>query len=540
MNDQTDPQLLRAYAENRSEPAFAELVRRHVDFVHSAALRMVCDSHLAQDVTQGVFVALAKNADEIKDHPVLSGWLHRTAQNIAAQTVRTDVRRRARESEAATMNEMLATAPDASWEQIAPQLDAALGELGEADRDALLLRYFERKSAREMAQTLGVSEEAAQKRVNRAVERLREFFAKRGVTVGAGGLVVIISANAVQAAPAGLATAICAASLTGTAVATSTVVTATKTIAMTTFQKIAITATIAALVGTSLYEVRQASLLRDQNQALRQRLSPLAEQLDKLQSERDSAINRQVSLTEQMEKNKSDNGELLRLRGEITRLRADASRADDPAQTAAKQWFNRVAQLKQRLAQTPGANIPELKLLDDEDWLAAVKNPHLESDVEYRRALSTLRQAAESKVVSTFQQGLREFMKNNGKQFPTGLDQLQPYFDSPMDEAILQRWEITSPKTVPSLGVGRDYIITQKQAVDDVFDTRYAVGADGFGSTDFLSAETRTVMNPVYDAYRAAHNGEWPPHQSQLLPYATTPEQQTALQKLILRDSSSN
>jgi len=540
VNDQTDPQLLRAYAENRSEPAFAELVRRHVDFVHSAALRMVCDSHLAQDVTQGVFVALAKNADEIKDHPVLSGWLHRTAQNIAAQTVRTDVRRRARESEAATMNEMLATAPDASWEQIAPQLDAALGELGEADRDALLLRYFERKSAREMAQTLGVSEEAAQKRVNRAVERLREFFAKRGVTVGAGGLVVIISANAVQAAPAGLATAICAASLTGTAVATSTVVTATKTIAMTTFQKIAITATIAALVGTSLYEVRQASLLRDQNQALRQRLSPLAEQLDKLQSERDSAINRQVSLTEQMEKNKSDNGELLRLRGEITRLRADASRADDPAQTAAKQWFNRVAQLKQRLAQTPGANIPELKLLDDEDWLAAVKNPHLESDVEYRRALSTLRQAAESKVVSTFQQGLREFMKNNGKQFPTGLDQLQPYFDSPMDEAILQRWEITSPKTVPSLGVGRDYIITQKQAVDDVFDTRYAVGADGFGSTDFLSAETRTVMNPVYDAYRAAHNGEWPPHQSQLLPYATTPEQQTALQKLILRDSSSN
>ena len=84
MNDKTDSQLLRTYAEHRSEPAFAELVRRHVDLVYSAAVRLVCDSHLAQDVTQGVFVALANNAAELKDRPVLSGWLHRTAQNIAA------------------------------------------------------------------------------------------------------------------------------------------------------------------------------------------------------------------------------------------------------------------------------------------------------------------------------------------------------------------------------------------------------------------------------------------------------------------------
>jgi RNA polymerase sigma factor (sigma-70 family) len=129
VNDQTDSQLLRAYAEHRSETAFAELVRRHVDLVYSAARRMVCDSHLAQDVTQGVFIALAKSATELTDRPVLSGWLHRTAQNIAAQTVRTDVRRRAREQEAAAMNELLSAEPDALWKHIAPQLDAALGEL---------------------------------------------------------------------------------------------------------------------------------------------------------------------------------------------------------------------------------------------------------------------------------------------------------------------------------------------------------------------------------------------------------------------------
>ena len=204
MNDLTDPQLLRDYAERKSEIAFAELVRRHVDLVHSAALRMVCDAHAAQDVTQGVFVLLSRNAPQLLDRPTLEGWLHVTARNLAAKSVRTDVRRRAREQEAATMNELLSASPNTSWEHIAPHLDAALGELTEPERDALLLRYFKNHDLRTVGATLGISDDAAQKRVSRAVERLREFFAKRGVTVGASGLAVVISANAVQAAPVDL------------------------------------------------------------------------------------------------------------------------------------------------------------------------------------------------------------------------------------------------------------------------------------------------------------------------------------------------
>src|SRR2546426_9861808 len=214
---------------------------------------MVRDAHLAEDVAQGAFVALAQNARQLTDRPVLSGWLHRTAQNLAANAVRSDVRRRAHEQEAAVMNELLSDETEAVWERIAPHLDAALGELSEADRDALLLRYFECKSAREMAQTLGVSDEAAQKRVSRAVERLREFFAKRGVTVGASGLVIVISANAVQAAPVGLAVTIStAAALAGTTIATTATATATKAIAMTTLQKTLITASVIASVVTPL------------------------------------------------------------------------------------------------------------------------------------------------------------------------------------------------------------------------------------------------------------------------------------------------
>ncbi len=272
VNNLTDQQLLRAYAEQRSESAFAELVRRRVDLVYSAALRMVRDTHLAQDVTQGAFLALAQNASQLADHPVLSGWLHRTAQNLAVKVVRTDVRRRAREQEAATMNELLAGAPDAPWEQIAPHLDAALGELGESDRDALLLRYFERKTAQEIAQTLGISDEAAQKRVNRAVDRLREHLAKRGLAAGAAGLAAVIAANAVQAAPAGLAASITAVAtaLTAATFATAATTTASGTVTLIKMKIIAaiLVAAVAAGTATHFVRQRQTSLQTVQNPVL--------------------------------------------------------------------------------------------------------------------------------------------------------------------------------------------------------------------------------------------------------------------------------
>ena len=325
MDAQTDAQLLRAYAERRSDAAFAELVRRHIDLVHSAARRMVGDAHLAEDVTQATFLALAKSAAQLTVRAVLAGWLHRTAQNIAAQTVRTDVRRRAREQEAAAMNELLATSPEADWEQIAPHLDAALGELSEPERDAVMLRYFQRQSARDMAQTLGISDEAAQKRVSRAVDRLRELFAKRGVTVGTGGLAVVISANAVQAAPVGLALTIAtAAALTATTLVSTATVTATKAIAMTALQKTIVTATIAVLAGAGIYEARQALRLRDQVQTLLQQQAPLVNQVAQLNHALIEATNRLEALLDDNERLNRNTAELLKLRGQAGLLRRQA------------------------------------------------------------------------------------------------------------------------------------------------------------------------------------------------------------------------
>ena len=277
---------------------------------------MVRDPHLAEDVTQGVFVVVAKNARQLTHRAVVSNWLHRTARNIAAQTVRTIERRRAREQEAFAMNELPAREPDAGWEDIAPHLDKALGELSEPDRDALLLRYFERKSAREMAQALGVSDEAAQKRVNRAVERLRELFSKRNVTIGASGLVVLISANAVQASPAGLAITI------PTSVAAATITIATHTMHWINLKSAAmiLAAAIAASTVTYLVEQQGVNRLRSDNQNL-------ADKIRLLGNERDAALSAATSNNDELGRLRKEKGELLRLR---TRWGCSASKPPNP------------------------------------------------------------------------------------------------------------------------------------------------------------------------------------------------------------------
>jgi len=226
---------------------------------------MIRDAHLAEDVTQGVFLALSRSAAQLTAHPVLSGWLHRTTRNLAANAIRSDVRRRAHEQDAAVMNDRHSTSPDAAWEDISPLLDAALGALSAVDRDVLLLRYFERKSAREMAQTLGTSQEAAQKRVNRAIVRLRDLLAKRGVAAGASGLAALLGANAVQAAPAGLTLSVTTTvTLAGPVAAALTTSTVLKTLTMTTLQKAIIASTLAIAIGVGIYQTRRVAILRAQ------------------------------------------------------------------------------------------------------------------------------------------------------------------------------------------------------------------------------------------------------------------------------------
>jgi RNA polymerase sigma factor (sigma-70 family) len=319
MNGLSDQQLLRDYAGGHSEAAFAELVRRYIDLVYSAAVRMTCNAHLAEDVAQGTFVALAQQAGELADRPILSGWLHRTARNLACKSVRTEERRRAREQEAATMNELLVTQPDVHWEIVAPHLDAALGDLSEPDRDALLLRYFERKSAEEMGRVLGISDEAAQKRVNRAVDRLRTVLAKRGAPAGAAGLALVLSVKAVQAAPAGLAATISSSAM----LAGSSLATATKVIAMTVLQKTLITTSMTLAIGVGIYEASHASALRRQVQSLQQQQSLLTDSVTQLSADNGRLTNLLAQANEAPALSQAQLNELLRLRGQSAQAQSN-------------------------------------------------------------------------------------------------------------------------------------------------------------------------------------------------------------------------
>ena len=253
----SDLDLLRQFARENSQDAFAEIVRRHLNLVYSAALRQVRSPQMAEDIAQSVFADLARGAGKLKPDTVLIAWLYAVTRRTTVDAIRKESRRQLREQIAVEMNTMNSTSTD--WTQIAPLLDDAMAALDETDRSAVLLRFFENKNLREVGESLGASEDAAQKRVSRAVDRLREFFNKRGVAVGASGLVLLISANAVQAAPAGLAAMISTTAFGGT---TATI--ATKTIIMTTLQKVLVTVSALVLAGTGIYEAAHLAASRRQ------------------------------------------------------------------------------------------------------------------------------------------------------------------------------------------------------------------------------------------------------------------------------------
>jgi len=205
MQERDDWELLREYVTHGSDDAFGMLVKRHVDLVYSAALRQVRNPVLASEVTQTVFIILAGKARTLQRATVLSGWLYRTAQFAGAKALRSECRRHNREEEATLMQP---EPNDSTWEQIAPFLETAMAQLRETDRNAVVLRYFENKNLKAVGSALGVSEDTAQKRVTRAIEKLRTFFSKRGVALSAAALTTAIGANAVQVAPAEIHTAI--------------------------------------------------------------------------------------------------------------------------------------------------------------------------------------------------------------------------------------------------------------------------------------------------------------------------------------------
>lgn len=227
MPELTDHELLSDFARSESEDAFAALVARYLNLVYSTALRSTGNSHHAEEITQAVFIILARKATGLSSRVVLSGWLYQTARLTAANFVKGEIRRQRREQEVymqSTLNE-----PDTiAWEQIAPLLDDAMGRLGEKDRNAIVLRFFENKTAAQAAAALRLSEAATHKRTTRALDKLRDFFSKHGVNSTTAIISGAISIHSVHTAPAVLAKSITAAALAKGATASASTLTLIK------------------------------------------------------------------------------------------------------------------------------------------------------------------------------------------------------------------------------------------------------------------------------------------------------------------------
>lgn len=312
---------LRAYAERRCEDSFERLVRRYIHLLYSVALRRVGGERaLAEEVSQSVFLDLARKAGSLPETVVLGGWLHRHTCFVASKAVRGEARRRRREEEAAVMKEPDAGPPD-GWERLSPVLDEALDRLPSPDRDAIVLRFYEGREFRRVGEALGISEAAAQKRVSRAVDKLRGLLARQGSAgaVSSAGLASLMGAQAVAAAPANLASAAAAAALAGVPGA-GTAATIGGFITMTTMTKLKAGALGALLIGMAVpigLQHQSIQRLEEEKAALTAQTAQLSE-VEELRAENQrlkQAIGSAPNLTG------SEFSELLRLRNEVGLLR---------------------------------------------------------------------------------------------------------------------------------------------------------------------------------------------------------------------------
>ena len=341
-----DLQLLERYARQGSEEAFGQLTARHLNMVYSAALRQVGgEASLAQDVAQLVFTNLARKAAALctqargqaiagtdKDRCfLLVGWLHRDTRYTALELLRKESRRRHREQEAVAMQLLDAQDPPADWSQIRPLLDETLDRMPVADRHALLLRFFEQRSFGEIGVALGVGEDAARKRVNRALDQLREILGRRGVTATSVALSGLLMSQTVQTAPAGLAAALATASVAAAASSSSTAATLIQTMISSKATFGLVTAATLGLSATVGLQHRSNQRYQTENAELRAQLARPPASAPQPASTIDPG---------ELARLRAEHNELLRLRGEVTQLRrslaeaakaavAEGKRADD-------------------------------------------------------------------------------------------------------------------------------------------------------------------------------------------------------------------
>jgi RNA polymerase sigma factor (sigma-70 family) len=531
----SDADLLRCYLQDESADAFAAIVQRHLDLVYSVARRKTGSSSLAEDVAQSVFIELARHAHRIKPGTPLVAWLHVVARRTAINTVRDDARRHAREQSAAEVAcgeliESVMKSSNSNWQAVEPLLDDAVESLAEPDRAAILLRYFENKSLREVGAALGTSDDAAQKRVARAVDHLRAFFLRRGVAATAAGLATDLSAHALQVAPAGLGATISSAALSGAAAATA--LGPTKIFLMTTPAKTLLATLCLVAIGGGIYQAtlharRQADLA-----ALQSDSASLARQLQQTRTELTAAT-----------------ADLRSVETEIDTRLAHATAAqplrDDALDTQTTTWLARLTRMKQLLAERPNQRIPEMQLLADDAWLRTASLAYLDSEYGVREALASLRQQAEGLMARKIVLAMQAYSAAHKGVLADSVAQLLPFLDPAIDPTWMDRYQFghIEPGTIASTPGGNT--LTLKTLIDRDYDTYWSIGPGGLNT--FVSAtgvasvhgdagiSLSSISAMDYNlavarsGFAAANGGGHATTASQLIPYLKWPIELDAL-----------
>jgi RNA polymerase sigma factor (sigma-70 family) len=481
--------MLHAYVHDGSQAAFAELVRRHVDLVYSAARRQVSDEHTARDVAQSVFLDLARQARRFQPDQPLAPWLYVVTRRTAIDHVRREARRAANEraaAEIAPMNES-----PADWSRLGPLLDQAMARLDERDRAALVLRYFQNRSLREIGAALGASDDTAQKRVSRALDKLRGYFAARGLTVTAAALATEVAVHAVQPAPAGLIAAI------GAALPAAALPFAGTGMGLV-LRKLTLGALAAAVAGGVVIEVRRHVQQRAQLAALAHEQSVLAARIETSRQDREASARRTREIEER-----------------LARRQSESPAVELDAEVAA--WFGRVTRLKQLAAESPQWTVPELRLLADRDWFEVARDATFDTGDSRRELLKALRDRARAIVGSRLRRGLVAYLDEHDGVLPVSVDELASYVHPTLDPDILARYEMRAKGKVSAFD-RKAWLIAERSIVDEPHGTRLGISRGIYETLSAAQVPDADFRRAV-QAFVSEHPGSLPQSPAEVLPY---------------------
>lgn len=453
-----DLDLLQAYTRTRSQEAFTALVRRHVDLVYSAALRQVRSTQLAEEVAQSVFLDLARSAHELRPGQPLVPWLFVVTRRRAIDTIRSEARRQAREQTAAELDAMKTPSP--TWLRVKDEIDEALASLGEAERAAILLRFFENKSFREVGSSLGLTEDTAQKRVSRALDRLRDLLVRRGIAVSSVALASDLSAHAIHSAPPVLSGTIAAALPAGAAVG------AGSTVATSFFSQAVAASVVAGALGFAVFEVAAYARQREEISSARMEIGRQRDALDALRATQAAAATRLQQ-------------------GRDSLAEASTIPSTDPAIDAAiAAWLQRLTELKSLASKRTDLAIPEFAALNDDDWFALARDAAFDTEEKIGGLFHNVRATAQRATAQAFFRALRLYADANEGRLPSKPEDLAPHIPHTFPTSLYARYEMLQTGAWAGLPA-KEWLLAERLATAQPRGNRVYASRERHGISDW-------------------------------------------------------